>query len=199
MMNMKMKIAVLALAVMGIFSANAADDDLGLITFDGAVSGETCKMTTNNGIDAHNVTITMLTVSKSLVEGTTIAAGGVGSTTFDLKLTDCDPTLSKAHIAFTSQQFADLTTGTLKADPSVTGAAKNVNIALYNNGNGNTDQVIIGDPAGQGTQEVDLGTTHGGVFGFRAAYVPSADFDIANNPVAPGKVNANATFTLSYE
>ena len=32
-------------------------NDVGLITFDGAVSDTTCTITTNNGINANNVTI----------------------------------------------------------------------------------------------------------------------------------------------
>lgn len=34
-------------------------NDVGLITFDGAVSDTTCTITTNNGINANNVTISM--------------------------------------------------------------------------------------------------------------------------------------------
>lgn len=61
----------------GSLSAQAAD--VGLITFDGAVSDTTCEITTNNGIAANNVTISMPVVTKAAVDATTRAAGGVGA------------------------------------------------------------------------------------------------------------------------
>ena len=62
-----------AVATMGSLSAQAAD--MGLITFDGAVTDTTCTITTNNGVDANNVTISLPVVKKSDVEGTTIDKG----------------------------------------------------------------------------------------------------------------------------
>jgi type 1 fimbria pilin len=191
MINMKFKVSALLLA-MSALSANA-DTDLGLITFDGAVSDTTCKVTTNNGLDAHNVTISMPVVTKNAV-----VDGTAATKEFELKLSECDPALTKAAISFTSQQFAELSTGTLKPDATVSGAAENVNIALFNNGNGTTEQVKIGDPA-DASQELDLSATNGGVFAYVAKYVPSADMDATNNPIIAGKVNTNATFTMTYE
>jgi len=188
---MKFKVSVLLLA-MSALSANAATD-LGLITFDGAVSDTTCKVTTNNGLDAHNVTVSMPVVTKSAV-----IDGTAATKEFELKLSECDTTLTKAAISFTSQQFAELSTGTLKPDTTVSGAAENVNIALFNNGNGTTDQVKIGDPA-DASQELDLSATNGGVFAYVAKYVPSADMDATSKPIIAGKVNTNATFTMTYE
>lgn len=112
-----------AVMAMGSVSVMAEDEiptgtDVGLITFDGAVTDTTCKITTNNGVDANNVTITMPVVKKADLELATIDAG-IGSKEFELHLTDCPTTLTKASATFTSQQFADLTNGTLKADPTV--------------------------------------------------------------------------------
>ena len=188
---MKFNISVVLLA-MSAFSTQAATD-LGLITFDGAVTDTTCKVTTNNGLDAHNVTISMPVVTKaSVLDGT------AASKEFELKLSECGTTLTAAKISFTSQQFAELSTGTLKPDATVSGAAENVNIALFNNGNGSTNQVKIGDPA-DASQELDLSETNGGVFAYKAKYVPSADMNATSNPIIAGKVNTNTTFTLAYE
>lgn len=183
--------ATASLLALCVSSVQAAD--MGLITFDGAVSDTTCQITTNNGLDAHNVTVSMPAVTAaSVMDGT------AESKEFELSLSACDTQLTSAKITFTSQQFAELTSGTLKPDATVSGAAKNVNIALFNNGNGSTSQVKIGDPSDV-SQEIDLTGTNGGVFSYVAKYLPSADMDVSTNPIVAGKVNTNATFTLSYE
>lgn len=171
--------------------------DTGLITFDGAVSAHTCTITTNNGVDASNVTINMPVVSKEDVEGTTLDAGGVGAKEFELLLSDCDEAVTGATIAFNSSQFAELSSGTLKPDPTIAGTAQNVSIALFNNGNGNMDQVKIGRPDDT-PQTVTIAAGEAATFAYKAVYVPSASWDAANNPVVPGKVSTNTTFTLSY-
>lgn len=190
---MKIKIILsLALILTG-SSLVAQAEDIGLISFDGAVSDTTCQVSTNNGLNANNVTISMPVVTvASVLDGT------AASKEFELMLTNCDANLTNASITFTSQQFAELSTGTLKPDSTVDGAAKNVNIALFNNGNGSTSQVKIGDPSDV-AQQIDLTASNGGVFDYVAKYVPSADMDAVSNPIVSGKVNTNATFTLSYE
>ena len=175
-------------------SAHAAD--IGLITFDGAVSDTTCEITTNNGIAANNVTISMPVVTKAAVDGTTLAAGGVGAKEFELLLNDCPEAYKSATVSFSSQQFAELSNGTLKPDPTVSGSAQNVSVALYNNTTTNVKQVLIGDPTDV-PQEATL-TKGRGVFAYKAAYVPSADWT-ATNSVQAGKVNTNVTFTMAYQ
>lgn len=178
----------------GSLSAQAAD--LGLITFDGAVSDTTCEITTNNGIAANNVTISMPVVTKAAVDVTTRAAGGVGAKEFELMLNDCAESVKKASVSFYSQQFAELSSGTLKPDATVSGSAQNVSVALYNNTATNVSQVLIGDPTDV-AQSVAL-VEGRGVFAYKAAYVPSADWS-ATNSVQSGKVNTNVTFTMNYE
>lgn len=58
-----------ASVIFALGSASAFADDIGLITFDGAVTDTTCTITTNNGVDANNVTITMPVVKKSTLKG----------------------------------------------------------------------------------------------------------------------------------
>nr|WP_318383305.1 fimbrial protein [uncultured Enterobacter sp.] len=177
-------------------AAPAMADDLGMITFDGAVTDTTCVITTENGVNTNNVTITLPVVTKSQVESTTVATG-VGSKEFEIKLTECPDTFTQASANFSSKQFVELSTGTLKADPSVAGTAQNVSLALYNNSATDSSQIMVGLP-GNNTQLATL-TDGEGVLAYRVAYVPSADWNATTNPVSAGKVSSNATFTLSYE
>lgn len=50
--------SAVALFAVGSFSA-IADTDLGLITFDGAVTDTTCNISTSNGESQSNITITL--------------------------------------------------------------------------------------------------------------------------------------------
>lgn len=170
--------------------------DVGLITFDGAVTDTTCKITTNNGVSANSVTITLPVVQKTEVESSDILTG-VGSKEFELHLSDCATAVSKASATFTSQQFTELSNGTLKSDPTVSGHADNVSLALYNNSQTNKARIQIGLPDNN-TQVADIvGGT--GELAFRVAYVLSNDWVADTNPVSAGKVSSNATFTMSYE
>lgn len=184
-----------AVAVMAMGSVSAMAADVGLITFDGAVTDTTCVITTNNGVEANNVTVTLPVVKVSDVEGTTVDKG-VGSKEFELHLSECPDTLTKATATFSSQQFAELTNGTLKADPTVAGHADNVSLALYNNTSASSDRVLIGQP-GNDTQEATL-TSGEGTLAYRVAYVPSADWVKGTNDVSSGKVSSNVTFTMNY-
>ncbi|MFS9770515.1 fimbrial protein [Enterobacter chuandaensis] len=184
-----------AVAVMAMGSVSAMAADVGLITFDGAVTDTTCVITTNNGVEANNVTVTLPVVKVSDVEGTTVDKG-VGSKEFELHLSECPDTLTKATATFSSQQFAELTNGTLKADPTVAGHADNVSLALYNNTSASSDRVLIGQP-GNDTQEATL-TSGEGILAYRVAYVPSADWVKGTNDVSSGKVSSNVTFTMNY-
>lgn len=186
--------ASILITALGITSAYASDT--GLITFDGAVSDATCTLSTSNGVDSSNITLSMPVVKKAEVSSATLASGGVGDKEFEFLLNDCPDTLTAAVITFSSQQFAELSNGTLKVDPTLSGAAQNVSIALFNNSADNKTQVKIGDPTDT-PQSVTL-TDGSGKFAYKAAYVPSADWSITN-PVISGKVSTNATFTLSYE
>ncbi|WP_320727174.1 fimbrial protein [Enterobacter sp. 118C5] len=192
----KKTILATAVAVMAMGSVSVMAADVGLITFDGAVTDTTCVVTTNNGVEANNVTVTLPVVKVSDVEGTTVDKG-VGSKEFELHLSECPDTLTKATATFSSQQFAELTNGTLKADPTVAGHADNVSLALYNNTSASSDRVLIGQP-GNDTQEATL-TAGEGTLAYRVAYVPSADWAKGTNDVSSGKVSSNVTFTMSYK
>lgn len=183
-----------AVATMGSLSAQAADT--GLITFDGAVTDTTCTITTSNGVDANNVTISLPVVKKSDVEGTTIDKG-IGEKEFELKLSSCPDGLTTASATFTSQQFADLANGTLKSDPIVAGHANNVNLALYNNASADKTRINIGLPDNN-TQAADISTGEG-TLSYRVAYVPSADWVKGTTDISSGSVSSNVTFTMTYQ
>ncbi|CZU91006.1 fimbrial protein [Enterobacter hormaechei] len=185
-----------AVAVMAMGSVSAMAADVGVITFDGAVTDTTCVITTNNGVDANNVTVTLPVVKKADVETTTVDTG-VGSKEFELHLSKCPETLKTASATFTSQQFAELSNGTLKGDPTVAGHADNVSLALYNNTTTATDRIKVGQPANN-TQVATL-TAGEGTLAYRVAYVPSADWVKGTNDITSGKVSSNVTFTMSYE
>lgn len=194
MLNKTLTAAFIATAVMGSFSAMA--NDVGLLTFDGAVTDSTCTLTTSNGADVNNVTISLPVVKKSEVESTTVDKG-VGSRNFELLLTGCPESVKKASVSFMSNNMGAIANGTIEPDANISGAASNVALALYNNTTTSTDRIKIGQP-GSNTQKVTLenGT---GRLQYRVAYVPGSAWVATTNPVVAGKVSANAYFTMNYE
>lgn len=198
---MKLQVCALAIATILCSASAFAEDvvtdngtDIGLITFDGAVSDGTCTITTNNGVDASNITITLPVVKKADVEATTLDKG-VGAKEFELHLSNCPTGVKTVSALFTSTQFAELSNGTLKADPAVAGSATNVSLALYNNTATNVAQIKVGLP-NNNTQTATIADGSADL-AYRVAYVPSADWS-SSNPVTAGKVSTNATFTMVY-
>ncbi|QLR41879.1 fimbrial protein [Enterobacter sp. RHBSTW-00994] len=192
------KISMTAAAVVMAFSSAAsfADTDIGLITFDGAVTDTTCVINTNNGEDTNNITITLPVVKKSDVEGTTIDKG-VGSKNFELMLTKCPAQVKKASAVFMSKNMGSIGNGTIDPDSNVSGSATNVSLAMFNNSSSNTDRVMVGQPANN-SQVADVTNGSGNLY-YRVAYVPGSAWVKDSNPVTAGKVTANAFFTMSYE
>ncbi|MDY0419044.1 fimbrial protein [Enterobacter sp. 170198] len=187
--------SVVTLFVTGSFSA-IADTDLGLITFDGAVTDTTCNISTSNGESQNNITITLPVVKKSEVESTTVDTG-VGSKNFELLLTNCPETLDTASASFMSKNMGAIANGTIEPDANVAGAATNVTLALYNNAPTVSSRIMVGQPDNN-TQKADLNAGSGKLF-YRVAYVPGSNWVKGTNPVQSGKVSANAYFTMSYE
>lgn len=187
--------SAVALFAIGSFSA-IADTDLGLITFDGAVTDTTCNISTSNGAQQNNITITLPVVKKSEIESTTVDAG-VGSKNFELLLTDCPQTLTKASASFMSKNMGAIANGTIEPDANVAGSASNVALALYNNAPTVSSRIMVGQPDNN-TQKTDLTAGTGKLF-YRVAYVPGSNWVKDTNPVQSGKVSANAYFTMSYE
>lgn len=187
--------SVVTLFVTGSFSATA-DTDLGLITFDGAVTDTTCNISTSNGEAQNNITITLPVVKKSEVESTTVDTG-VGSKNFELLLTNCPDTLKSASANFMSKNMGAIANGTIEPDAGVAGAATNVALALYNNAPTTSSRIMVGQPDNN-TQKADLNAGSAKLF-YRVAYVPGANWVKDTNPVQSGKVSANAYFTMSYE
>lgn len=187
--------SVVTLSVMGSLSA-FADTDLGLITFDGAVTDTTCNISTSNGESQNNITITLPVVKKSEVESTTIDTG-VGSKNFELLLTNCPDTLKNASASFMSKNMGAIANGTIEPDAGVAGSATNVALALFNNAPTVSSRIMVGQPDNN-TQKADLVSGTGKLF-YRVAYVPGSNWVKDTSPVQSGKVSANAYFTMSYE
>ncbi|MEH0886722.1 fimbrial protein [Enterobacter sp. UNJFSC 003] len=188
-MNKNVILAGLLLAT-GVSSAMASD--AGLVTINGAVSDQTCKITTKDGQLATNVTLQMPTVTKADVKALDKAAAGAGATTFELLLSDCDK--ASAAISFSSPNYVDLSSGTLKNNNMLTNAAKGVNVALHNN-TATVSQVLIGRPDDV-PQETKIDTTSKmGIFKFVASYVTAGDSTV----VEGGLVSTSATFDVTYQ
>ena len=187
--------SVVTLSVMGSLSA-FADTDLGLITFDGAVTDTTCNISTSNGESQNNITITLPVVKKSEVESTTIDTG-VGSKNFELLLTNCPDTLKNASASFMSKNMGAIANGTIEPDAGVAGSATNVALALFNNAPTVSSRIMVGQPDNN-TQKADLKSGSGKLF-YRVAYVQGSNWVKDTSPVQSGKVSANAYFTMSYE
>ncbi len=187
--------SAVALFAVGSFSA-IADTDLGLITFDGAVTDTTCNISTSNGESQSNITITLPVVKKSEVESTTIDTG-VGSKNFELLLTNCPETLKNASASFMSKNMGAIANGTIEHDANVQGSAINVALALFNNAPTISSRIMVGQPDNN-TQKTDLKAGSGKLF-YRVAYVPGSNWVKDTSPVQSGKVSANAYFTMSYE
>ena len=180
--------SAVTLFAMGSFSA-IADTDIGLITFDGAVTDTTCNISTANGESQNNITITLPVVKKSDVESTTVDTG-VGSKNFELLLTNCPGTLKTASASFMSKNMGAIANGTIEPET-------NVALALYNNAPTESSRIMVGQPANN-TQKANLTAGSGKLF-YRVAYVPGSNWVKDTNPVQSGKVSANAYFTMSYE
>ena len=187
--------SAVALFAIGSFSA-IADTDLGLITFDGAVTDTTCNISTSNGEAQNNITITLPVVKKSEVESTTVDTG-VGSKNFELLLTNCPGSLKSASASFMSKNMGSIANGTIEPDAGVAGSATNVALALYNNAPTVSSRIMVGQP-GNNTQKADLNAGSGKLF-YRVAYVPGSSWVKDTSPVQSGKVSANAYFTMSSE
>ncbi|HCM9226755.1 fimbrial protein [Enterobacter bugandensis] len=187
--------SAVALFAVGSFSA-IADTDLGLITFDGAVTDTTCNISTSNGESQNNITITLPVVKKSEVESTTIDTG-VGSKNFELLLTNCPETLKNASASFMSKNMGAIANGTIEPDANVQGSATNVALALFNNAPTVSSRIMVGQPDNN-TQKTELKAGSGKLF-YRVAYVPGSNWVKDTSPVQSGKVSANAYFTMSYE
>ncbi|WP_162785986.1 hypothetical protein [Salmonella enterica] len=63
-------------------------------------------------------------MSQKDVESATIENGGVGRTPFDIELSGCATGISGAQVSFSSEEFANLTDGTLNNDTTIDDAAK---------------------------------------------------------------------------
>nr|WP_318382942.1 hypothetical protein [uncultured Enterobacter sp.] len=193
-------LAALVMA-MGSGSALAAEgNDTGLVIINGAISAGTCDITTKDGKSAGNVTVQMPTVEATEVKALDAEAAGAGKTTFELLLSNCDVE-GVATIAFSSPEFVDVASGTLKNNDKITGYAEGVSVALHNNIDGNKKAVMVGRPDDTNAQTLNIakysgtGTEIAGLFAFTTSYVLAQGATAATG----GLVSTNTTFDITYQ
>lgn len=115
----------LIMAASSMFAASTASAADGLISFEGEITDQTCRI---NGGTGQNFTVTLPKVSSSaLVNPGTWA----GRTAFNIQLTDCNPLVGPVAVYFEPGAETDIATGRLNVDRG-TGLATNVQVALLN-------------------------------------------------------------------
>ncbi|KUY50833.1 MULTISPECIES: fimbrial protein [unclassified Burkholderia] len=159
------------------FADTTAGD--GTLTFKGSVNAQTCQVS-----DADKTkTVTLPTVQAQTLN----AAGDTsGQQYFAIHVTGCDhgaDAAKKVATSFSSQYF-DPNTGTLT---STSAGAQNVNVQLLN---GDYSVIKVGD----GSSSTPIAIDDGG-----SATMPFYAQYYATGAAGKGDVNANATFTLTYQ
>lgn len=173
----KLNLAYCTLAL-GLMSGYACAASQGTVTFNGELIAETCEIDTND-VDK---TVTLPRMSTQ-----TLAEAGdeAGSTTFTIKAVNCPTAITKvaAHFEALDSTGYNPVTGNL-TNAAVTGAAKNVEVRLYN-----TDSSVIA--VGGTGAAFDVQSDHTAVMGYIGGYYASAATE-------PGDVTAKVNYTLSY-
>lgn len=174
--------------------AAAATNGDGTITFNGAVSAQTCTIN-GNGTGAKNFTVTLPTVSSS-----TLATSGqtAGRTSFSIALTNCTPATGNVHTYFEPGTTTDIQTGNLILDSSNTSnaagtvpknVATNVEISLLNS---DTSPIKAGAAdASQNSKPVPI-TGGSATLNYYAQY-------IATGAATAGTANSSVMYTISYQ
>ncbi|EOI5730374.1 fimbrial protein [Cronobacter malonaticus] len=150
----------------------------GTVTFNGKLIAETCEIDTND----INKTVTLPTLSTQTLAN---AADEAGSTSFTIKAVNCPTAITKvaAHFeALDSTGFNPLTGNLTNA--AATGAAKNVEVRLYN-----TDSTTI--PVGGTGSAFNVQSDQTAVMTYIGGYYATAATE-------PGDVTAKVNYTLSY-
>lgn len=180
-MILKKSLIVAALMSMPYIAANAATTvDGGVVHFKGDLVNAACAVDS----DSADQTI-------PLGQYRTASFTGVGTVApekqFDIKLTDCDTTVSNtASVSFSGP--VDAENNSALSLTSGSGSAKGVGIQIKDGMNGNPLQ-LDGSVFSAPVQLID-GTN---VLHFSAQYIQTAE------DVFPGEANADATFQVQYE
>lgn len=163
----------------GISSAHAAD---GTITFNGAVTAQTCNID-GNASGSHDFTVTLPTVSAASLA---TAGEAAGRTPFSIALTGCALQTGAVHTYFESGPTTDVATGNLIVNA---GGAGNVEIELLN---ADGTPIKAGFPdASQNSNPVSLSSD--------AARLPYYAQYVATGPATAGAANSSVMYTIAYQ
>jgi major type 1 subunit fimbrin (pilin) len=173
-------------------TAQAAD---GLVSFEGTISSQTCKI---NGLgkDA-NLSVKLPTVSASALATTGDKAG---ATQFEFKLTECTTASGTAYPYFEPGASIDAETGRLKISTTGPGLAKNVQVELLNE-----DRSPIDLAKGADEQNVKVATLESKISGTppqttgEATIKLFAQYVATGGAAAAGSVNTTVQYAMVYE
>jgi major type 1 subunit fimbrin (pilin) len=176
-------VSISALTLVGLFSiAQTASAANGMISFSGAVAGQTCTIN-GNGSGSKDFTVALPTV---LTTQLALAGNTAGQIPFQISLTDCLPNTGKVHAFFEPGPTVSMGSGRL----IVTGGAANVEIGLLN---GDRSSIHIGAPeAAQNVRSVSIDAKGQASLPFYAQYV-------ATGPARSGNANSSVMYTLVYQ
>ena len=169
--------------------AAVVNNGSGTITFNGAVSANTCDISVNGG--GNNATITLPTVSKSVFTG---IGSTSGSSRFNIKLTNCNPQSGITKVFFENGDTTNYQDNTLIN--TTTNGAKGIGYELLNanSGKGYGEQVLLGKNYGfQNVQPVTLSNGAGEFFYFVRYYQSGPTANVTAGPVT-SRVNYNIVY-----
>ena len=173
-------------------TAHAAD---GLVSFEGKITSQTCKI---NGLDKKaDLTVKLPTVSASALAATGDKAG---ATQFEFKLTECTNATGTAYPLFEPGATIDAETGRLKNSGSGPGLAKNVQIELLNEDKSPIDLSKEAD-----AQNVSVATLESKISGTppqttgEATIKLFAQYVATGGAAVAGNVNTTVQYAMVYE
>lgn len=186
-----MKKTLLVLALIAPASSALAANG-GTVSINGLVSSQTCVVTTANGNTA-DINVQLPTVKPTdITAAVSTTAVGAGQAPFELHVSECPSTLTKAKLSFTSPSYADVTNGTLKNNTSVSGYAPGVNVAIHDNTSGTIKQAMVG----RANSAIEATLVNNATdFKFIASYVKAN----ATATVGDGPVSSSAVFDITYQ
>lgn len=178
MRNVKMTLCAVALAMTSASALAAGAPGQGTVTFNGKLIAETCTVDPSS-VD---IQVTLPTLSAQTFNAAGVESGSKG---FDIKVINCDPSITKvaAHFEAIGGSGTDSTTGNL-TNQATTNAAQNVQVRIYNS---DEKQLKLGETGIAATVAADHSATmryYGGYYSTAAA--------------TAGDVNAKAMYTIAY-
>jgi major type 1 subunit fimbrin (pilin) len=180
---------------MALFFSGTSQAADGLVSFEGKISSQTCKI---NGLDKNaNLTVALPTVSASALA---TAGDKAGATLFEFKLTECANATGTAYPLFEPGASIDGETGRLKNSISGPGLAKNVQVELLNE-----DRSPIDLSKGADAQNVKVASLESKISGTppittgEATIKLYAQYVATGGAAVAGNINTTVQYAMVYE